>query len=195
VKPGVSTKAKGGGIMSWFEVATQAEPHLLRNDYEQCERIVSSALELYPKSPFHKVLELEFSNSVDDVAENFNEFFKQESARLNVAAIYTETNGFDINPNRWFFDLFAYKIDGGLDDPDWLSDWQSKSWPSMTLIGMEDLQAVYASEKLGEDYVYLASLLVVVKFQKLIFNARPKMQIGNIPVYSTGHDYDFIAKC
>jgi hypothetical protein len=34
--------------MSWFEVAARVEPHLRRNDYDQCERIASSALELYP---------------------------------------------------------------------------------------------------------------------------------------------------
>jgi hypothetical protein len=97
--PSVSAIAKRGGIVSWFEVAAQVEPHLRRNEYEQCERIISSALASYPKSPFHKVLELEFLNSVDDIAENFNEFFKRESARFNVAAIYAETNGFYINPD------------------------------------------------------------------------------------------------
>ena len=181
--------------MSWFGVVAQIEPHLLRNDYKQSEKIVSYALKSYPKSPFQKVLELEFSNSVDDIAKSFNEFFRRESTRFNVTAIYTETNEFDINPDRWFFDLFAYDADGGLDDLDWISDWQSKDWPSITLTGMEDLQAIYASENLDEEIVDLASLLVVVKFQRLIFNSRLKMQIGNIPVYSAGHDYDFIAKC
>jgi hypothetical protein len=65
----------------------------------------------------------------------------------------------------------------------------------MTLTGMEDLQAVYASEKLDEDHVDLVSLLVVVKFQKLISNSRSKMQIDNIPVCSAAHDYDIIARC
>jgi len=183
------------GNYELIEVAAQVEPYLRRNDYEQCERIVTSALDLYPKSPFHKILELEFSNSIDDISKNFNEFFKRESARFYVATIYTETNAFDINPDHWYFDLFAYNKDGDLDDLDWISNWQSESWPSITLTGMEDLQAVYASENLDEDNVYLASLLVVIKFQKLIFNSRSKMQIGNIPIYSTGHDYDIIAKC
>jgi hypothetical protein len=152
-------------------------------------------LDSYPKSPFHKVLELEFSNSVYDVAENINQFFMRESARFNVAAIYAETNGIDINPDQWFFDLFAYNVDSGLDDPDWISDWQSESWPSMTLTGMEELQTVYASQKLDQDSVDLVNLLVVVKFQKLIFKSRSKMRIGIIPVYSTAHDYDLIARC
>jgi len=181
--------------MSWFDVAAEATPHLLKNDYSKCEEIVRRALEAEAHSPFHLVLESDFTNEPADIAADFDAFLERESERMPVAAIYTEMNGFDINPDRWYFDLFGYTSDGGLDDPDWISDWQSASWPDRTLTGMEELQAVYASADLGSDAAYLASLLVVIRFQKLIHAARSRMNIGDIPVYSTGHDYDFIARC
>lgn len=181
--------------MSWFDVASEATPHLLRNDYAKCEEIVRRALQAEDRSPFHLVLESDFSNDPRDIAAEFDAFFERESERMTVAAIYTETNGFDINPDCWYFDLFGYASDGGLDDLDWIADWQSDSWPECTLTGMEDLQKVYESTKLGSEAAYLSSLLVVIRFQKLIFAARSLMNIGKIPVYSTSHDYDFIARC
>lgn len=167
--------------MDWFDIAAEATPYLLRNDYAQCEAIVKRALEAEAPSPFHLVLESEFSNDPAEVAAYFDAFFEHESKRMTVAAIYTETNGFDINPYRWYFDLFGYTSDGGLDDPEWICDWQSDKWPDCTLTGMEELQKVYDSTKLGSEAAYLSSLLVVIKFQKLIFSARPLMKIGQIP--------------
>lgn len=181
--------------MRWFDVAEKATPYLLQNDYAQCEAIVNRALVAEDPSPFYMVLTSEFTNHPAEVAAYFDAFFEHESKRMTVGAIYTETNGFAINPGRWHFDLFGYTSDGGLDDPNWISDWQSDMWPDCTLTGMEDLQKVYASTRRGSEAAYLSSLLVVIKFQKLIFSARPMMKIGQIPVYSTGHDFEFIARC
>ena len=50
------------------------------------------------------------------VAKYFNKFIKQESKRFSIKAVYTETNGFDINPDKWFFDLFAFDFYGGHED-------------------------------------------------------------------------------
>ena len=50
-------------------------------------------------------------------------------------------SGFDINPNRWYCDLFAYTADGGYGGFDWLSDWQSEPAEEYTITGLESLQA------------------------------------------------------
>ncbi len=181
--------------MNWFEVAAEAEPYLHRNDHDRCESIVREALIACPISPFHAVLDLDFTNDVVATADQFTRFFERGAAGGEIAAIYTETNGFDINPDRWYFDIFGYFEDGGLDDLDWLAEWVTEPWPGITLTGMEKLQAVYASEALGTDQAYLSSLMVVVKFQRMIHKARSHMKIGDIPVYVTGHDYNFIGRC
>lgn len=181
--------------MRWYEVAQQVIPSRRSLDFDKCELLVKSALESHTVSPFHIVLDLNFTNDPESVGSVFSKFYVKESKRFPVSAIYTETNGFDINPDRWYFDLFAYSSDGGPEDLDWLSDWQSEQYPETTLTGMEDLQEVYAEAELGSESTYLASLMVVLKFQKLIYLARPYMQTNNIPVYSTAHDYDFVAKC
>ena len=43
--------------------------------------------------------------------------------RFDVRAVYLEMNRFDINYDRWYFDLFAYtEYSADPEDLDWLSD-------------------------------------------------------------------------
>jgi hypothetical protein len=41
-------------------------------------------------------------------------------------------NGFDINPGRWFFDVFGYNDYGGHGEYDWLVDCQPDPYDDMT---------------------------------------------------------------
>lgn len=113
-----------------------------------------------------------------------------------MAAAYTEMNGFCINPDLWFCDLFAYHQYGGHDDYDWLADWQSEESGSFVIEGLEPLQAVYASDAFRDkrfaDASMLTDLLVVIKFQDLIRRASRHMQELRFPLLATAHDYDFI---
>lgn len=117
---------------------------------------------------------------------------------MHVMAVYTEMNGFDINPDRWYCDLFAYESDGGTDDFDWISDWQSELFEDYTITGLERLQAVYASKAFhnpaNEDARYLSSLLVVTKFQRFMQVAAARMTDLRVPLYVTAHDFDYIAR-
>lgn len=183
--------------MHLYEVAEAAEPHLRKNDFAGCECVVRTALMACPPSPFHKVLDLEFTNELAAVAQPFTKLCISGKTVPPVAALYTETNGFSINPQRWFFDVFGYIRDGGLEDLDWFAEWDTEceAREVITLTGMEELQAVYDSEPLDTDQANIAGLMVVVKFQKLIFTSRPYMDIGEVPVYSTAHGCEFIGRC
>src|SRR5687767_5889626 len=130
----------------FFQLQTELEPTLRSGNLRQCDEHIAGVLRGLPTSPFHIALDLHFTNPPDEVGKQFDAFFLRERSRFSIAAAYTETNGFDINPDRWYFDFFAYDAYGGTDDFDWLSDWTSDSWPEMTLTGMETLQAVYASD-------------------------------------------------
>jgi hypothetical protein len=157
--------------VSWFEIATDLEPYLRKGDLNFCIDRVSNIMRDLPQTPFHQIINLEFTNDPKDVVEYFEKFIEQESGRYEIKAIYTETNGFYINPDRWFFELFAYETYGGHEDYDWLADWRSGDYPSMTLTGMERLQRVYGSDafhdgKYKEESGY-CSLLVVLNFQNL----------------------------
>ena len=180
----------------FFSLQKELEPVLRAGDIIQCEKSVSEALAVVPDSPFHSILHLSITNNPVEVASYFDDFFRREALRFEIAAAYTETNGFDINPGRWFFAPFAYVRYGGRDNYDWISDWQSDDYRDMTLTGLEPLQNVYASDAFGNEKFNEACtvtcLLVVIKFQDLIRRAAAHMKELRFPLLATGHDFDFI---
>lgn len=184
--------------MTWAEESEAFFPRITEG--ETCEAIdrISAAIRSLPASPFCKVLDLEFTNEPRAIAEEFTTFIRKQESQFQIRAVYTETNGFDINPDRWYFDLFAYKKYGGHDDYDWLAYWDSEEVPGVTLTGMEALQQVYASPACGEpgyqDSVMLCSFLVVAKFQDLVRRARPMIRSFTGPILATSHDYEHIAE-
>jgi len=180
----------------FFELQEQLSPVLRSGDIAQCQRTIAERLAGLPRSPFHIALDLAITNSPADVAAHFDGFFRQEAARFKIGPAYAEMNGFDINPDRWFFDVFAFGKYGGHDDYDWLADWQSEGFDDMTITGLEQLQKLYAGaafrDKRFIDASYVAGLLVVTKFQDLIRRAAPLMRELRFPLLATAHEYDFI---
>jgi len=173
-------------------------PRLRAGDLAGCEAAACDALRALPKSPFHIAADLDITNDPTEAAGLFDDFYRAESERFAVQAVYTEMNGFDINPDRWYCDLFAYTADGLLDDFDWLSDWQSEDFEDYTITGLEQLQAIYASNAFGDpankDASFLSSLVVVTKFQRFMQRAAERMTALRVPLYVTAHDFDYIAR-
>jgi hypothetical protein len=180
----------------FFELQKELMPILCAGDTARCERTVAASLAALPQSPFHIALDLRITNTPAEIAAYFDGFFREEAGRFKIGAAYTEMNGFNINPDRWFFDVFAFREYGGHDDYDWLADWQSESYDDMTITGLERLQEVYASpafrDKRFDSAGDVAALLVVTKFQDLIRRAAPHMRELKFPLLATAHDYDFI---
>jgi hypothetical protein len=183
---------------STWPLQLKALPALRSGDLGECDRIFSDALRRLELTPFHIVLDLNFTNPTRDIAVHFDAFFQHEQKRINVAAAYTETNDFSINTGRWYFDVFAYNRYGGHDDYDWLAYWDSERFPSMTLTGMEALQKVYASPAFHErDYgeaCSISDLIVVSRFQQLIHRSAESMSELRFPLLATSHDMDFISE-
>jgi len=149
------------------------------------------------ETPFHRILDLDFTNDPYEIAKFIKSFICHGNNQAKLKTIYTETNGFDINPDRWFFDLFGIEYYGGHDDYDWLSDiYTSSDPPGKTLKGMEELQKTYAPKAFRnenfEDARDFCSLLVVLRFQTLIHRSAMLLENLKIPILATSHDYDFI---
>lgn len=182
----------------FVKLQVQATGALRAGNFVECDRVFAEGLYHLPPSPFHIALDLNFTNPPGDVASHFDAFFRQEAQRFEIAAAYTEMNGFDINPDRWYLDVFAYESYGGQDDLDWISDWQSDSFPDLTLTGMEELQEVFASPAFDQpefrDAAYVVDLLVVSRFQQLIQRSAPLMKELRFPLLATAHDFDFISE-
>lgn len=187
--------------MGWFEIAKQIIPDLRKGDLYACINRVKEKLEELPETPFHNVVNFRFTNKPEDVVKYIKKFIRKESKKIDVKAIYIEMNGFDINPEQWFFDLFAYETFGGHDGYDWLADWKSEEYESMTLTGLEAIQEVYANYEDGEydeddnDFSIdrdICSLLIVLYFQDIIRQSVSLIKDLNVLILATAHDYDLI---
>jgi hypothetical protein len=180
----------------FFKLQNELEPALRAGNLAHCEQTVTQALSALPKSPFHCILDLSITNPVEEVADYFDTFFREEAPPQRVRAVYTEMNGFAVNPDRWYFEAFAFAEYGGHDDYDWLADYQWEACGDQNITGLETLQDVYASDAFRKaeygDASYVAGLLVVIKFQDLIRKTVPYIKELRVPLLATAHDYHFI---
>lgn len=182
----------------FFAIQDELKPALRAGNLSRCVDAIEAELAGLPQSPFHVALDLHFTNAPSAVAAHFDAFFCDNAPRFSLAAAYAEMNGFSINTDCWFFDVFAYDRYGGHADYEWLCAWQSARFPQMTLTGMEALQGIYASSVFDDpdfkDACYMTDLLVAARFQQLIHRAAPLMTELRFPLLSTAHDMDFIAE-
>jgi hypothetical protein len=193
--------------MDWLILANELSAPLRAGKLDVCIQRVETALRGMPTTPYHIVLILDFTNDLHEVARYFDEFAQMERARP-LRAIYTETNGFFINPDRWYFEVFSYSVYGGHEDYDWLAAWEDTASTSFTLTGMEPLQTVYqvfmghvsnpgtGTESMEREQDIrvkgISDLLVVLRFQDLIQRSTVFMQQVKVPLLATSHEYDFI---
>jgi hypothetical protein len=145
-----------------------------------------------------------FSNSPRSILSAINKFINACSKQFALKAVYLEMNGFDINPDRWYFDSFGYATYGAdPQDLEWLCEWQSPAWPQVTLKGFAPVQKDfewYHANEVWEDKKYeraydLAVLLVMCKYVSLIelaLAAGPRSK--PIPVLATAHDFDVLGR-
>lgn len=181
-------------IEVWHEVGKR-----IQNPNEACQ-FVSELMESCKDKMFNGLITTNFTNSPSQIYNSISAFCSECNKVFDLKAIYLELNGFDINPNRWFFDFFGYKAVPQNDDSlDWLAYWQSPDDPSITLTGLESIQKLYSnymSNKLDKDKdkAYneeLATLLVMAKFCKLIAESLDNKKL-DVHVYATAHDFDII---
>jgi hypothetical protein len=181
--------------------------------------LAESELRKIPETDFHKVLGRNLLHQVSDLAHYIADFYKSTSQTLNKkqgfiksilgsknskpAAFYCEMNGFTINYDRWFIDLFSYE-EFSQEDWDWLGDFYDSAPKELTITGFEDIQAafqdVHENDRLDEENTHnayeICELLVILRLQEL-FKAVYKDSSDEwkkIPMLVTAHDYDLIYK-
>ena len=180
-----------------IELMRKIGPSLERGDLDRCEQTVSDALKLLNASPFHIALDLQITNPAEAVAAFIDEFADKASQEIDLKAILAEMNGFDPNPDRWAFSVLGCEWFGGRESLDWVGDFVEESFEDMTIDGMKPLQQVYMNFGNSEDESIAsardaATLLVIVKFQKLIFEASKLVRKVDCPIAATAHGFDFL---
>jgi hypothetical protein len=168
-----------------------------------CIQLLEEAMEALRKTPYHQVLGRDFLHHTDSVAEYLINFHREASANIDIAALYFEMNGFTINPDRWYFDGFAYETAGDIWELEWLAHWDADTDDEQfTLTGMEPVQEAFAryycdpsqplSLKVAEE---LADHLVNARFMQLIAAAHQTAKqrykaLDGLPILATAHEWD-----
>jgi len=154
---------------------------------------------------FSCVVGASFLNPPSSVLDELNRFIEANQKHFDVKAIYVEMNGFDVNYDRWYFDLFAYSsLSPNFDDTEWLCEWQSAPWPSIELIGMASAQEAFAwyhEQRIWESQpdfkpIYEAAmLLIMAKFAGFVGSVLTTGHLAkSIPVLVTAHGFESIAR-
>ena len=201
-----------------FELAEKLTELLDVKKLDEAIELAESELKKIPKTDFHKIIGKDLKHLKNDLCA-FIETFDRETTKVlkkkqrflksifspnscvKPAAFYCEMNGFTINCDRWFIDLFSFK-NFETDDWDWLSDFYDSTTKNMTITGFEELQATFEDvhknnrfdePNIGKAYE-VCELLVILRLQELFREAYKdnKSEWAFIPMFITAHDYEMI---
>lgn len=188
-----------------FDLADELNGYLLDNKLELAIEVAEKKLSELPPTEFHKIIGRNLKPLVENLINYITDFYSQSEKQFEVKAIYSEMNGFTINYDLWFIDLFAYTELGTLDDLDWLSEFEYSSSNSMIISSFEDLQAVYENymenekwrDKALEKACEICELLIILRLQELFKDAKTtaferNLHWKDIPLFATAHDYEMI---
>lgn len=201
-----------------FELADKLYTLLESKKLDEAIALAEKELRYIPETDFHKILGRNLlqqtSNLVDYIADfdqyttdilnkkqGFLKTIFSSKNKHRPVAYYCEMNGFTINYDRWFIDLFSFEK-FSLEDWDWLSDFYDSTTTDLTITGFEDIQAVFEDvhennrfDEPNIDKAYeVCELLVILRLQELFRAVYKDNTSGwsNIPMFVTAHDYDLI---
>jgi len=195
---------KGGHVSPIHSNFRRMVPHGKRQD---CFAFLEEGLRSIRQTPYHAIVGQTYLHHVVDAARYIADSHRAASEKFPVAVMYFEMNGFSINPDRWYFDGFAYRTGGDIWDltfhADWLSGWDAATDASFNLTGLEKVQKAFESlfgtdppQPLSPELAAeITEHLVVARFDELIAAAtaaarqlRPELM--GVPVFSTAHERD-----
>jgi hypothetical protein len=175
------------------------------NQLDKAIRLTEEKLAILPQTDFHKIIGRNLLHLTEQLINYIDKFYDIAQNEIEVQAIYSEMNGFTINYDLWFIDLFAFTECGGLDDLDWLADFEVSSDESMIISGFEDLQSAYEdymeNEK-WEDHTLkeaseICELLIILRLQELFKEIKKlatdrRLNWVNISLFTTAHDSEMV---
>lgn len=160
-------------------------------------------------SAFSAACGFEFMNTVDEVRawlERCARLLQQELP--DYPGLYSEMNGFDINPDRWFASLFAWThpIPRGVHPDEWEGgDVNLHFREDLTLLGAEAMQDAFLRSTFRQEAettdqelrdFALAQWLVWSEWLSLLsraWQAGPILGI-DVPLVATAHDFDVVLR-
>ena len=164
-------------------------------DLATAETKAVEAMRALPESPLHAAIApgVAITTPPAEVADYLNAFWKQAVKQGKPQVLYAEMNAFTINPDEWFFDLFAFSQEGN-ESFDWLGNFYASTDRGCVIKGMERLQAVFAQREMEprlfaghDDAKMLAEMLVIIRFQRLLQQALAHSKL-EVRLLASAHD-------
>ena len=205
-----------------FELAEKLNQFLVKNEIGAAIEMAETELKSIPETDFHRIIGKNLLHLSKLLAVHLDEFYKSVQTTIpkkkqgffktifsknesgEIKAFYCEMNGFTINYDRWFIDLFAYDRISE-EYYDWLPDFYDMNDNDMNITGFEDIQKAFEDvhennrfeeANINESYE-ICELLVILRLQELFrFTYKTVLEDGkewvNIPMFVTAHDYELI---
>ena len=193
-----------------FDLEYKLNQYVKRNELDSAIQIAETELRKIRKTDFHQLIGmnlLHMESELDNYICNFHSIVKLKYAfnfGKKLKAFYSEMNGFTINYDRWFVDLFSFsKI--GEEDYDWLADYDHFTKKHLTITGFENLQKVYEDVYKDKNYKIpeieqayeIAELLIILRLQELFRKTYQSAKSNgkkwtDFPMFVTAHDYEMI---
>jgi hypothetical protein len=174
-------------------------PLLEAGHFTAAEDRLAAWMRELPEGPYHVAIApgTQISNAASEVAEYLDAFYAQAAGEAKPKVLYAEMNAFEINPEEWFFGLFAFAKDGGRESYEWTGDFYAATDENCVIRGLEPLQTVYAEAmrkgaafpRGHDDANRIADVLVIVRFQRLLQEALAHVK-HRVPLIASAHDYD-----
>jgi hypothetical protein len=175
------------------------------NNVDGAIALLESFILSHDSDKFSCLIGASFRSPNVSVIKELNRFIEANGKQFDVKAIYLEMNGFDINYDRWYFDLFAYSnYSPDFDEIEWLCEWQSSPWPEIELSGMTSAQQAFAwyheqriwkSRPEFKPIYEAAMLLVMAKFVAFVGSIlMANSLVKSIPVLVTAHGFESVAR-
>jgi hypothetical protein len=190
-----------------FELAEELNQLLIADKLEYAIKLTEDKLEQEGPTDFKIILGKNLLHLTESLTSYLDSFYKKTKNNIKVRAMYCEMNGFTINNDLWYLDAFAYDKFEGLDDLDWLADWEGENSTKerFVLTGFEDLQNVYEDYMEKENWkdekiqssANICELLIILRLQELLKatvtkGKEKKMEWALIPILVTAHDNELI---
>ena len=181
-----ATTFSGFEARTYLEVEQTLEKHLAGRDLGRFRGVVGARFSNKPAAILRVIRRMLLTN-------------------IETKAVYLQMNGFDINPDRWYFDLFLYeRFDSDVEPADWLGRYTSKMYPEVALRGMKRIQSAFAWYHQAQIYYVNPDFkptyeavqnLVMTKFVTLVREALHSGQLPRpVPVFAGAHGFEVLAR-
>ncbi|MDC8004091.1 hypothetical protein POV27_08500 [Aureisphaera galaxeae] len=193
-----------------FDLEDKLSEYVKKGDLDTAIEIAESELKKVSKTDFHALIGKDLLHLAPELSTFISNFYSAVKLRYAIKfskklkALYCEMNGFTINYDRWFVDIFAYS-DIDENDYDWLADYDFLSKRDMTIKGFESFQKVYEDvhkyQKFDipeiEQAYDIAELIIILRLQELFRKTYKKaerkgLKWSSIPMFVTAHDYEMM---